>query len=840
MHLECENLVRSHVTCGTRVCGSATGGRNGGDMTGSSTRRRVTSLALVLGLVTGLLACRPVWPVEDPGGGNPEAGFGPLLRGTVEAPWQVQAGVEQITVTGANPGQPLTLYGSSRRRLLTLLADAHGQVHFAYLPPEHVTVQSGSDLPIGELDVVGGSVVEPGRYVVVDDSAEPRLASAVVTVGGRDDLPDPALYEGQHLTGARLDVLGNVVPGSSLEEGFQYLEMRDGVKLSAMVRFPDEGLYGPGPWPTVVEYSGYSPSNPASEEAGVRIARAMGYATVSVNMRGTGCSGGVFDVFNPAQMADGYDTIEIVARQPWVQGGKVGMVGLSYSGISQLYTAATNPPHLAGVTAQSVIADPWLQAWPGGIFNSGFTQQWIKERNEAAAPGGTNWVTQRIAAGDEVCAAHQPLRNQILDFESLTHSLSSYSEPAEARDLRRLVPDIEAPVFVSGAFQDEQTGPQFTTMLDDFDSADVLRANLWNGRHPDGYGPANLVRWFEFLELYVADRVPVVPPFLRGALPPVLADQFDLADVELEPDRFAHFGTDVEAARAAYEAEEPVRVLFESGIGANEIGEPGGTFELNLPSWPPPEAEEATVYLGPDETLTSDRPTGHDEGVDSFTFDPEAGASTLFGGTGDYPLLARVWDVDWTRFDPGEELSYLTAPFEQDTVFAGPGYAQLYVASDATDVHVQVSVSEVRPDGTEYLVQNGWLDLTHRAEDRRRTDGLEVVHRFTERAMRPLTSGRFVEARVDIPSFAHAFRAGSQLRLTVATPGRNHATWEFENPDYGGAVPTHQVARTSDMPSALVLSSVTGVQVPVVAPAPCPALRGQACRPFVATENTGG
>jgi predicted acyl esterase len=810
-------------------------------MTGSSTRRRVTSLALVLAMVAGLVACRPAWPVEVPGDGNPEAGFRPLLRGTVEAPWQVQAGVEQITVTGASPGQPLTLYGSSRRRLLTLLADADGQAHFAYLPPEHTTVQSGSDLPIGELDVVGGTVVEPGRYVLIDDSAEPRLASAVVTVGGRDDLPDPALYDGQHLTGARLDILGNVVPGSSLEAGFQYLEMRDGVKLSAMVRFPDEGFYGPGPWPTVVEYSGYGPSNPASEEAGVRIARAMGYATVSVNMRGSGCSGGVFDVFNPAQMADGYDTIEIVARQPWVRGGKVGMVGLSYSGISQLYTAATNPPHLAGVTAQSVIADPWLQAWPGGIFNSGFTQQWIKERNEAAAPGGTNWVTQRIAAGDEVCAAHQPLRNQILDFESLTHNLSSYSEAAGARDLRRLVPDIEAPVFVSGAFQDEQTGPQFTTMLDDFDSAEVLRANLWNGRHPDGYGPANLVRWFEFLELYVADRVPVVPPFLRMALPPVLADQFDLADVELEPDRFAQFGTDVEGARAAYEAEEPVRVLFESGIGANEIGEPGGTFELNLPSWPPPGAEAATVYLGPDETLTPDRPGGHAEGgVDSFTFDPEAGASTLFGGTGDYPLLGRLWDVDWTRFDPGEELSYLTAPFEHDTVFAGPGYAQLYVASDATDVHVQVSVSEVRPDGTEYLVQNGWLDLTHRAEDRRRTDGLEVVHRFTERAMRPLTPGRFVEARVDIPSFAHAFRAGSQLRLTVATPGRNHATWEFENPDYGGAVPTNQVARMSDMPSALVLSSVAGVEVPAVAPAPCPALRGQACRPFVATENTPG
>ena len=811
-------------------------------MTGRRRARRAVGLVLALALVAGVAACRPQWPVEGPGHGRPDRGFAGLLRGTEEAPWQVNVGVEQITVTGATPGQPLTLYGTRHRKLLTLLADADGQAHFAYLPSDHTTLQSGPGLEVGDLDVVAGTVVEAGRYVVIDDSAQPRLASEVVTVGSRDELPDPALYDDQELTGARLDVLGNVKPGSSLEEGFQYLEMRDGVLLSAMVRFPDDAFYGPGPWPTVVEYSGYGPSNPASEEAGSRIARALGYATVSVNMRGTGCSGGVFDVFNPAQMADGYDTIEIVARQSWVQGGKVGMVGLSYSGISQLYTAATNPPHLAGVTAQSVVADPWLQAWPGGIFNSGFTQQWIKERNESAAPGGTSWVTRRIDAGDAVCAAHQPLRNQTLDFEDLVYNLSSYNAASAARDLRRLVDDIEAPVFLTGAFQDEQTGPQFTQMLDEFDEAAALRANLWNGRHPDGYGPANLMSWFEFLELYVADRVPVLDPIMRIGLPPVLADQFDLADVELGPDRFAHFGTDLAGARAAYEAEQPVRVLFESGIGANEVGEPGGTFELDFDTWPTPEAQATTFHLGAEEALTAEAPSRHGGGVDTFRFDPDAGGSTLFGGTGDYPLLARLWNMDWTRFDPGEELSYLTAPFGQDTVFAGPGYAHLYMASDAAsgDVHVQVSVSEVRPDGTEYLIQNGWLDLGHRAEDRRRTEGLEIVHPFTARAYRPLTPGRFVEARVDIPSFAHAFRAGSQLRLTIATPGRNHATWEFDNPDYGGAIPTNQVARTGRMPSALVLSTLDGVTVPAVEPAPCPALRGQACRPFEPTENTSG
>ncbi len=806
-----------------------------GQRIGSAWRRAATVAVVPLIAAAGL-GCNATPAESDESGG-----FDKLRRGTEPAAWVVRPGVEQITVTGA---EPLTLYGrggKGGRKLLTMEADERGQAHFAYLPAEHVEVRSGAALDYAALgDMSQGGVVEPGRYVIRDDEASPALATEVITVPGRDDVPDAALYENQQLTGVEPDILGGVKAGSSLEQGFQYIEMRDGVTLSAMVRFPDSALYGDGPYPTVIEYSGYSPSNPGSEEAGARLARTFGYATVSVNMRGTGCSGGVFDVFNPAQMADGYDVVETVARQPWVLHGSPGMVGLSYSGITQLYTATTRPPSLAAVTPQSVIADPWLQAWPGGIFNSGFTHQWVKERDAASAPGGSDWVTERIGAGDTTCESHQALREQNPDLENFVHSLDTYSPAAEARDLRRLVSDVEAPVFISGAFQDEQTGPQFGYMLDEFDSTGVLRVNLWNGRHPDGYGPANLMRWFEFLELYVARRVPELNPLVRAAAPGVLAGAFGLDDVELEPDRFARFGDDHAAARAAYEAEDPVRVIFESGIGENEVGEPGGTFELGLDSWPAPDAAAATWYLGDGERLVAENP-GRGAAADSFRFDPDAGASTLFGGTGDYPLLDPVWsDAEWTRFGAGEQLSYLTGPLGDDLVVAGPGYADLWLASDADDVDVQVSVSEVRPDGGEYLITNGWLRIGHRAEDRRRTDGLEVVHKFTERAYEPLQEGDAVEARIDIPSFAHAFRAGSQLRLSIATPGRNHATWEFEPPDYGGEIPTIDVSRSRREPSALVLSVLDGVAVPAVDPAPCPGLRGMACRPFVATRNEPG
>src|SRR5262249_20747864 len=158
-----------------------------------------------------------------------------LRRGTHAAPWSLRPGVEQITVTGARPGEALTLYGAHRRKLVTLLADSAGQAQFAYLPPHYATLESGAQLDYSKLDVSHGTVGAPGGSPTLDEPASPKLASDVVTVLSRDDVPNPALYDRQHLKGSTLDVLGTPAPGTSLDDGFGYLEMRDGVKLSAMV-----------------------------------------------------------------------------------------------------------------------------------------------------------------------------------------------------------------------------------------------------------------------------------------------------------------------------------------------------------------------------------------------------------------------------------------------------------------------------------------------------------------------------------------------------------------------------------------------------------------------------
>jgi X-Pro dipeptidyl-peptidase (S15 family) len=91
--------------------------------------------------------------------------------------------------------------------------------------------------------------------------------------------------------------------------------------------------------------SSNKPRRPAPQ-----ILNLLGYAVVDVNMRGTGCSGGAFDYLERLQSLDGYDVVETVARQPWVLHNRVGMAGVSYGGISQLFVGATAPPHLAAIT----------------------------------------------------------------------------------------------------------------------------------------------------------------------------------------------------------------------------------------------------------------------------------------------------------------------------------------------------------------------------------------------------------------------------------------------------------------------------------------------------------
>jgi predicted acyl esterase len=731
--------------------------------------------------------------------------------------YEVRESVEQLSITGLEPGTRVDLLepaGRGRHR---------GRV------VRHATADDLGSVLFRDL--------RPGRgYAVSADGATTR-GLVVDSVGSSQ--PAQSLYDDQQL-----------------DEGFQYLKTRDGTELSINVVLP--GPIEDGPYPTVVEYSGYDPSNPlaglgaiapgidptplcgalpvlckAPAQPASLLAGVMGYAVVGVNVRGTGCSGGAYDFFETLQVLDGYDVIETVAAQDWVTGHEVGMVGLSYPGISQLFVAQSQPPSLAAITPLSVYGDTGTGVLrPGGILNTGFATAWADQVLANAEPSGTAWVRQLIAEGDERCADNQRLRLQNVDATQKALDNPYYTdEVAGPLDIRRFAGDIEVPVFLASAWQDEQTGPSFADLLDRFDASPVTRFTLYNGLHADGFAPQILSEWKAFLDLYVADQVPSIDPLVRS-LTPIFTEGIFGGAVSLPPDRWADVAT-ADEARARFEAEDPVRVIFESGAGA-EPGLPVGAFERTAAQWPDPDVSSRRWWLTPQGELTSAPPAARTTAV-GIEHDAAVGTTTFWsGGSGIWQALP---DYHWEPAAPGRQAAFETAPLTETVTMLGTGSVDLWVQSSAADADLEVIVSEVRPDGHEMLVQSGRLRASYRKLEASSTE-LHPIQLGREESIAPLPAGEWTPMRVLVPAFGHVFRPGSRVRVTVNTPGGDQPTWAYDLLELPAGT-RHLIGTGGVAASSValpVLPVLPGTAVGTPRPG-CPSLRGQPCRATPSIAN---
>ncbi|HEX5586116.1 MAG TPA: CocE/NonD family hydrolase, partial [Acidimicrobiia bacterium] len=554
------------------------------------------------------------------------------------------------------------------------------------------------------------------------------------------------------------------------------------------------------------------------------IAQLFGFATVGVNLRGTGCSGGAWDYFEPLQSLDGYDVIETVAAQPWVAHGEVGMVGISYSGITQLFVAATRPPHLAAIAPLSVLDDTYDTLYPGGIFNDGFGLSWALDRQRDAAPASSRWAQDRIAGGDTTCETNQALRLQAPDVLARIKASKYRDHPqADAQSPDTFVDRIDVPVFIAGTWQDEETGAHFAEMLDDFSPDITVKATVMNGMHADSFSPELIPSWLEFLDFYVARKVPTITADQRAVATQLVSALTGTA-FSVPPDRFDPAG-DYASQLAAYEAEPTLRVRFDVGAGA-AAGAPIAAFATTFDAWPPP-ATPTTWWLESGGALAPDHPAKADD--ESYHDDPSALPRVVATEPSQARLGAPAFD--WQPLPKGDALAYETAPLARDTVMVGSGSVDLWLGSTARDTDLEVVISEVRPDGDETYVQSGWLRASRRALDGAASTPLLPVPTYAEDDVRPLPEGRLSLVRVPIYPFGHAFRTGSRVRITVQPPGGNKPAWAFQTLHHDDAVTT-RVGIGGAHASKVVLPVVDGVAVPTPLPA-CGSLRGQPCRPAV-------
>jgi predicted acyl esterase len=751
---------------------------------------------------------------------------------TAPAPLNAHGSAEQIYVTGATPGAKVAVLDSRGHQVATRTVNSLGGALFRDIAP-------GNGYHVWDLK----------------SGAESGALSVHTT--------EPAQWN--------LDIYKQQIPAN----GYGYLSTRDGTKLAYKVWPPNSpagqgapefnlpsGLpkYAP-PYPTLIEYSGYGYANPDGPVSGIAVlANLMGFAVVDVSMRGTGCSSGAFDFFEPLQSIDGYDIVETIARQSWVKDHKVGMMGISYGGISQLFTAQTHPPALAAISPLSVIDATATTLYPGGIRNDGFAVAWAKERQAEAQPAGQGktgtqpYAEQQVKDGDTVCKENQALHPEAADLLTKVRENAHYRpEVADPLDPITFVDKINVPVFMACQFEDEQTGGHCPALASRFTGTSKKWFTFTNGAHIDSLDPETYNRWFDFLMLYVAKQAPIENAAVTRAAAPVIFQ----GAMGVPQDDFLTFPADpiqteptYDSALAAFEKLPPVRVLFDNGAGASPTGQktPGDPypgFEKSFSALPVPGTVAKQWYLGAGGTLT-DAPAG--KGVSSYTPDANALPPTDYGkntGGGGLWGNASQWEWNWKQNPAGTAVSFVTEPLKADTTVVGAGAVSLLVKSSTPDVDLQATISEVSADGkNETFVQNGWIRASERKLDysensifRHPSTLLEPVPSMYAADAQRMPKNQFVQVVVPLYYQGHAYRKGTRIRVTIAAPNGTQPIWSFPltEPKAKGAV---SIALGSAS-SYLALPVVPGVEVPTAQPA-CPSLRNEPCRPYVPLANRSG
>lgn len=128
-----------------------------------------------------------------------------------------------------------------------------------------------------------------------------------------------------------------------------WITMPDGCRLAARIWLPADAEERPVP--AILEYIPYRKRDGTAWRDALThpYFAGHGYASVRVDMRGTGESDGLlFDEYTQQEQDDAVAVIAWLAAQPWCT-GKVGMMGISWGGFNGLQVAARRPEPLKAV-----------------------------------------------------------------------------------------------------------------------------------------------------------------------------------------------------------------------------------------------------------------------------------------------------------------------------------------------------------------------------------------------------------------------------------------------------------------------------------------------------------
>lgn len=563
-----------------------------------------------------------------------------------------------------------------------------------------------------------------------------------------------------------------------------YITVTDGTRL----RYHLQRLDGAPPGPVLLQYDGYDAGTGGyfSDIPEVKAQLLQkGYAILGVSLRGTGCSGGGFNLFDPQQAVDGAEAVEWAADQPW-SNGDVGMMGYSYPGVMQLFTAAQRPPSLRAIAPSNVFLDLYRDVGsPGGIPNGAFTALFTAQQQ---APGVLG-LPDAIAQEDPECLANF-LANRLAYQSFLVDGLQSPYIDGDFGWLERSPAStaamIDVPALHINFWQDEQTGSRIGGVLEPGGLLDVLGLDqTWtvmsNGNHDLTWGhPLHSELLVQFFEHY-----------LRGV-------------------------------DNGWERTPRIQILHE--LSATDVQPSWSTHHEAIPV-----VEPTTLYLRAGGLLSTDAPQTLEAPGSYFYPLPSVATNPLPDAVG---ILDQLWRVPAPA---AGRVVYTTPALEQDVQVMGSASLDLWLSSTASDTDIQATLTEVRPDGQEVYVARGWLRASQRALDEQRSTPTRPFQLHTEASAAPLTPEEPTFMRLEIFPFAHRFRADSALRVIIDGPAATTGDW-------GGMlhpVPAENtVLNDPDHPSRLVLGRIAD-RVARPPARPCGELANQPCRDSIAPVPSG-
>ena len=272
--------------------------------------------------------------------------------------------------------------------------------------------------------------------------------------------------------------------------------------------------------------------------------------------------------------------------------------------------------------------------------------------------------------------------------------------------------------------------------------------------------------------------------------------------------------------------------------GAAVDGDPGAIgalWEADFGNWPINSTKPTSYYLGKNGTLS--RTKAKKGSAVSYKSDPSARPAKTLGENAQGDSWLAQPPYQWEPVAAGKGLGFITPPLSKDVFMAGPSSVDLYLKSSKANTDVQVTLTEVRPDGNETYVQNGWLRATHRKLNKKLSTAYDPVQTWQKKDAKYLKKGKYNYLRVQIYPAAHVFRAGSRIRLNIQAPGGDRTIWDFDTIEKGKTKNT--IGLGGVIPSKLVLPVIPGEDAQGT-PLPGPtALRGEPNRTYQPASNGG-